>query len=184
MKIKKTKINGCYEILFRRNRDKRGFFLRSYCLNFLKLKKINFSIKQTNISYNKKKYTFRGYHYETKKFKENKIISALNGKALNITIDLRKNSKTYLKVQKKIIKSNTNSILVPAGCANAFLTLENNTVIFYLMSDFFDRRDVNRYAGFKFNDPFFKIKLPAKPLVISKKDLSFKPFNSKINDNR
>ena len=63
-------------------------------------------------------------------------------------------------------------------------TLENNTVIFYLMSDFFDESDVNRYYGFKFNDPFFKIKLPVKPLVISKKDLSFKPFNNKINDNR
>ena len=94
---------------------------------------------------------------------------------LNITIDIRKNSSTYLKITKNILsRSNKKSIFVPGGCANLFLTLENNTIIHYYMNALYKSKEDR---GIRYNDPSFKIKLPIKPKVISLKDKSFKDFN-------
>jgi dTDP-4-dehydrorhamnose 3,5-epimerase len=179
MIFKKTKIDGCYKIIPKKNYDLRGSFHRSFCKNILKNKKINFDIKQCNLSINNKKYTLRGFHFENKPYKEDKIINVISGKIYNVTIDIRKKSKTYL--QKNIITMSSKNgflLLIPAGCANAFLTLEENTVINYFMSDYFTNKK-NRYSGFTYDDPFFSINWPTKPKIISSKDKSFQKFKIK-----
>ena len=140
----------------------------------LKKRKLSFIAKQGNISENPHKGTLRGFHYQ-KNSKDSKIISCISGKMLNITIDIRKNSSTYLKITKNILsRSNKKSIFVPGGCANLFLTLENNTIIHYYMNALYKSKGDR---GIRYNDPSFKIKLPIKPKVISLKDKSFKDFN-------
>ena len=177
MKIKKTSINDCYIIFPEKKIDNRGSFHRSFCEKTLKKKGINFKIKQCNISINKKKNTFRGFHYQIKPYTENKIINVISGSITNITIDLRKKSKSYLKKAYNKIDSKDNySILIPAGCANAFFTLENNTVIHYYMSAIFEDQNKSKYQGFRYNDPFFKVKLNDTPRVLSKQDISFENF--------
>lgn len=177
MKIKKTIIDGCYILNPIKKRDTRGSFHRLFCEEFFKRKNINFKIKQTNISNNKKKFTFRGFHYQTKPYNESKIISVNHGKILNITVDLRRNSKSFLKKTYNYLNAEQGkSILIPAGCANAFFTLKDSTIVHYYMSAIFEKQKKSNYQGFRFDDPFFNINLPAKPKVLSKKDKIYSNF--------
>jgi dTDP-4-dehydrorhamnose 3,5-epimerase len=173
MKFKKLSIEGQYLISHKVFKDGRGFFKRSFCLNELKKKKLKFNVKQGNISENFKKGTIRGFHYQ-KNRSDSKILTCINGSILNVTIDIRKRSKTFLKITKNILNSkNKNSILVPGGCANLFLTLNNNTIIHYYMNEFYNSK---KDMGFRFNDKFFNLKWPITPKIISKKDKSFLDF--------
>jgi dTDP-4-dehydrorhamnose 3,5-epimerase len=172
MLIKSTRFDKLFVISKKKFIDKRGYFIRDFCSK--ELKKINFKIRQTNISYNQKKYTLRGFHYQPKPFEEAKIISCISGEILNVSIDLRKESKTYFKVfKKKISDKNFQSLHIPKGFANAYLTLKPKTKILYYMSEYYKS---NKGCGIKYNDIFFSIKWPHKPKIISSKDLNFKNF--------
>ena len=96
MLIKKTDFKDLLIIEKNLFKDLRGHFHRDYCDK--ELSKINFKVKQTNISFNKKKFTLRGFHRQLPPFEERKIITCISGEILNISIDLRRKSKTYLKV--------------------------------------------------------------------------------------
>jgi dTDP-4-dehydrorhamnose 3,5-epimerase len=152
------------------HKDERGLFRRHYCENELKEIGINFTVKQGNISENAKKHTIRGFHYQKVPSKESKIISCISGSIFNVIIDLRKNSPTFLKLQEFNISSESRqSLYIPVGCANAFLTLENNTWIHYYMNDFFTTDSL----GFRYNDPAFAINWPVKPKHMSEKDRNY-----------
>ena len=176
MLVKKTKFKDLYLIKKNKFKDKRGYFYRDFCNK--ELKSLNFDIKQTNISFNNKKLTLRGFHYQIKPNQEKKIITCIQGSILNISIDLRKKSKTYLKFFKKILSENNGeSIYVPEGFANAYLTLKEKTKILYYMSEFYKP---SQARSIRYDDKFFAIKWPYKPKVISKKDLNIKDF--KLNE--
>lgn len=172
MKIVKTKFKDTYLINHSKKIDKRGFFMRGICTKILKRKKIHFSIKQTNYSYNKKKLTLRGFHFQTSPFSEKKIITCVKGKILLIIVNIDKKSKYYLKHLKFILLENLNqSVLISKNCATAFLTLEPETLVFYYMSSYFKK---NKGKGIRYNDPKLKINWPKKPKIISSRDLNFK----------
>jgi len=150
--------------------DERGLFRRHYCEKELKENGIYFTVKQGNISENAKKHTIRGFHYQEAPSKESKIISCISGSMFNVIIDLRKNSPTFLKCQEFNISSvSRQSLYIPVGCANAFLTLEDNTWIHYYMNDFFTTDSL----GFRYNDPAFAINWPVKPEHMSEKDRNY-----------
>tara|TARA_B100000787_G_scaffold166257_1_gene151201 strand:- start:3025 stop:3549 length:525 start_codon:yes stop_codon:yes gene_type:complete len=173
MIFKKNKIKGVFLIKHDLVKDVRGVFKRSFCKRVLK--KYNFDVKQGNISENIKKLTLRGFHYQKLPSKESKIITCISGKIYNIVLDLRKQSKTYKKWTKIILDDkNRDSLLIPYGCANAYLTLEKNTIIHYYMSDFYNPKS---YKGIRYNDPNFKFIWPYKPKIISDRDNNFKDFN-------
>lgn len=172
MKLIKTKFNNTYIIDHQKKKDNRGFFMRAFCEKIFLKKKIKFNIKQTNFSYNKKKYTLRGFHYQKKPFSEDKIVSCVKGKLLVILVDINKNSKNYLKHIKVVLSDDLNrSILISKNCATAYLTLSNDTLVFYYMSNFFNKK---KGSGFRYNDPRLNIKWPHKPNIISKKDMSYR----------
>lgn len=174
MKIKNYKIHNFYFIKLEPYSDNRGKFLRNYCLKEIE-KKYSFKIKQCNLSINKKKGTLRGFHFQKSPSKESKIINIISGSIFNVVVDLRKKSPTYMKIISFKISSKQNkSFLVPEGCANAFLTLEDNTVIQYFMSDYFKK---DSYSGFNYNDPSLNIKWPFKPKIISYRDKNLKFLN-------
>jgi len=176
MNYSKLKIQDAILFAPKKNFDSRGFFSRTFCEKEIKKVGINFKIKQCNLSFNKKKHTFRGMHYSHNFHKENKILCVVNGSIENYMIDLRRNSRTYLKKIKVVIDSKKNNLIyVPTGCANGFLTLKDNTLVHYYMDNFFSKK-INSYYGIRYDDPFFKIKLKSKPVVISQKDKSFKNF--------
>ena len=177
MKFYNTKIKNCFIIKNKIIKDHRGSFTRIFCENLYYKKKINFKVKQSNISENLKKGTFRGFHFQKKPFTENKVINCISGSILNAVIDLRKNSPSFKKIILiEMSAANKKSIYVPAGCANAFLTLQNKTYIHYLMSDFYNK-NIKRYSGIRYDDKLVKkVKWPFKPKILSKKDLSFPDF--------
>jgi dTDP-4-dehydrorhamnose 3,5-epimerase len=174
MLFQKQKIKGLIVIKPESFVDKRGLFRRSYCLNELKLKKINFTIKQVNISENKNIQTLRGFHYQKYPFSEDKIITCIQGEIHNIVLDMRQKSKTYMKWQSfNLSEQNKLALLVPKGCANAYLTLKKKTWILYFHSQFYKP---GYEKSIKYNDPKFNFDWPKKAKVISKKDNSIKFF--------
>ncbi len=168
MKFEKTLIKDLSLIRPETYKDKRGSFRRYYCQQEFKKNKTPFDIKQINISENFKKGTLRGFHYQSGKFAESKIFTPVRGSVYLVVVDLRKKSKTFLKkIEITIDSRDHTSVLIPKGCANAFLTLEDNTVIIYNMSQFYSAKHAK---GFHYLDPLINVKWPIKPKVISEKD--------------
>ena len=125
MKLIKTKFSGIFKIKGNKKKDDRGYLLRNFCKNELKKKSINFNIKQTNISYNKSKGTFRGFHYQKKPNSEKKIINCFKGSIFLYVLDIDKKSENYLQSLKFLLKENdTNSIYISKNYATAFITLK------------------------------------------------------------
>jgi len=155
--------------------DERGVFRRSYCKNEFLQYGIDFDVMQGNISENFKKHTMRGFHYQIPPSNESKVLSCISGSLYNVVIDLRKESKTYQKwIVLEVSALKKESIYVPAGCANAFLTMDDNTIVHYYMGDSFSP---NTYRGFRYNDSMFSVKWPCEPAVISEKDLNFPDYS-------
>ena len=174
MIIQEQLLAGVYLFSAELHMDERGLFRRHYCEKELKNNGIIFSVKQGNISENNRKYTLRGFHYQKAPSTESKIISCLTGSIYNVMIDLRKGSSTFLKWQEfRLSAAGRESLYVPVGCANAFLTLEDNTWVHYYMNDFFSTESL----GFRYNDPAFPIPWPTTPKYISDKDKNYPDLN-------
>lgn len=168
MHIKKTKFLNVKILSSSKKRDHRGYFHRIYCSDFLKKKKIPFKLCQSNISYNKKKGTLRGLHYQTGKKKETKIITCIKGSAQFYVLDVNKNSKNYMNYLKvKLSEKNENIIYVPKGFATGFQTLEKDTTIIYFIDNSYSKEHSRVIT---FMDKRLNIKLPLKISNISKKD--------------
>lgn len=175
MNFKELGIKGVFLLTPNIFKDSRGYFNRSYCKEEFKKNGLECNIEQCNISENPGKGTLRGFHYQISPYEETKTISCLTGSIFNVTLDLREESPTFLKsFSIKLSSKSKESIFVPKGCANAWLTLEKNTILNYFMGSSykpgFDK-------GIKFNDKFFNIKWPSEPKIISKKDISYADFD-------
>ena len=174
MKFVNQKIDGIYLIKPTLHQDERGVFRRSFCEDEFASHGIKFNVKQGNISENFKKHTLRGFHYQISPSKESKIISCITGSIYNVVIDLREDSETYHEwFALEISSINKESIYVPEGCANAFLTMSENTIVHYYMGDSFS---LNTYHGIRYNDPMFSVDWPFEPKVISQKDLNISDY--------
>jgi len=168
MKFYKQKIEGVWLIEAEPFKDSRGMFFRHFCKKEYEANGLNSNIVQTNVSKNNKKYTLRGMHYQLKPFQEDKTMFCLSGAIYDIIVDLRPGSKTYLKwIPVELNSKAPLSLYLPAGCANGYLTKEDNTAILYYMSEFYSPQ---AYRGFRYNDPAFNFRWAAEPLVISEKD--------------
>ena len=170
MIFKKQQLDGVFLLEAQPNIDDRGAFRRHFCQKELAENGILFSVKQGNISENTHKHTLRGFHYQKSPSQESKIISCISGSIYDIMIDLRRESPTFLSWQEFSLSADgRESLFVPVGCANAFLTLEDDTKIHYYMNDFF----TSESFGFRYNDPMFSIQWPFQPAHLSPKDLNY-----------
>ncbi len=174
MIFQQQKIPGVYIIEPEAYSDERGLLRRHFCQKEFAKKGILTDIKQCNISENKKLHTIRGFHYQLAPFGENKILSCIKGTIHDIVLDMRENSDTYLQWESFMLtEQNRLSLSVPMGCANAYLTLEDNTWIFYYHSEFYTP---DAEAGIRYNSSFFKFDWPVEPLIISEKDKNLPDF--------
>ena len=170
MKITRLMISGCYKIFFEPNIDNRGYFTRTYCKKEFKKFGINDKWVQNNLSLNKNKNTLRGLHFQTKPFEEDKLVRCIQGSVVDYILDLRKKSKTYMKLVKiKLSDKNFFSVYVPRGCAHGYITLEKNTILSYFVTNYYKKKNERTFSFF---DERLKIKFPIKPKHISKKDLN------------
>ena len=174
MTFKKQNIDGVFLIVPELHKDERGVFRRSFCQKEMEQHGINIDVKQGNISENFKKHTLRGFHYQVEPTFESKILSCVTGSLYNVVIDLREKSKTFRQsVVLEIAAEERGSIHVPAGCANAFLTMSDQTIVHYYMGDFFNP---DTYGGIRYNDPAFKVEWPCEPKIISERDLNLPDY--------
>jgi dTDP-4-dehydrorhamnose 3,5-epimerase len=172
--FKETPLKSAYMVELQRLEDERGFFARAWCQQEFEAHGLNPRLVQCNISFNHKKGTLRGMHYQTAPFEEAKLVRCTNGTLYDVIIDLRPESPTYRQHFGVILTSEARNMLyIPEGFAHGFLTLADNTEIFYQMSEFY----APDYArGVRWNDPAFGINWPAPVTVISKRDASYPDF--------
>jgi len=170
-----TKLKGAFIIELEKLEDERGFFTRSWDQKKFKDLNLNANIVQCNISFNKKKGTLRGMHYQASPFEEAKLVRCTKGKIFDVIIDLRNDSSTFKKwIGIELSAENYKLLYVPEGFVHGFQTLEDNTEVFYQMSQY----HMPEYSrGICWDDKSFEISWPIKPPVISKKDLSYAPFD-------
>lgn len=170
-------LKGAYEIeLFYLN-DERGGFSRIFCENEFKKNGLNKHFVQINQSYNIQKGTIRGMHFQKQPFSEVKLIRCVKGSVIDVIIDLRKDSNTFLKhVKVELSEQNRKMIYVPEGFAHGFQTLENNSELIYHHTQFYNS---SAEDGLRYNDEALNINWPLPVSIISERDKK----HSLINNN-
>jgi dTDP-4-dehydrorhamnose 3,5-epimerase len=174
MIFKETKIKGAFLIEPELIPDKRGFFARSFCKDEFKKHGLETDIVQCNISYNKKKGTLRGMHYQVPPSEEEKIVSCIKGSIFDVIVDLRKNSPSYLQWHsEKLLADSFRMLYLPKGCAHGFQTLEDNCIVYYQMGESYHPACAR---GLRWNDPSIGIVWPVTAKIISEKDKNYGNF--------
>jgi dTDP-4-dehydrorhamnose 3,5-epimerase len=174
MRFIETKLKEAYIIELEMKEDERGFFARSFCHEEFEKNGLNPNIVQCNISYNKKKGTLRGMHYQVAPYEEAKIVSCTSGAIYDVIIDLRQNSSTYCQwLAVELSDKNCKILYIPEGFAHGFQTLEDNTTVFYQMSEFYHPECAQ---GIRWDESTFGIKWPLSEQIMSKKDINYPDF--------
>jgi len=172
----RTKLPGVVEIELALHCDERGFFARSWCQKEFEAEGLNSNTVQCNVSFNEKKGTLRGMHFQAAPSPEAKLVRCTQGAIYDVVIDVRAESPTYKQwVGLKLTAENRRMLYIPEGCAHGFLTLEDKTEVFYQMSEFY-HPELAR--GFRWDDSAFQIRWPAKVEVISERDRTYPDFES------
>ncbi len=175
MKFIPTPLTGAFVIELEERGDERGFFARAFCIKEFESNGLNQSIVQINNSLSKDTGTLRGMHYQLAPKSEDKIVRCIKGRLFDVIIDIRSESKTFKNwFGVELSAENRLSLYVPKGFAHGFITLEENTEAFYLVTEFYSPI---HERGIRYNDPEFNIKWPIEPKIISDKDLNHPDFN-------
>jgi dTDP-4-dehydrorhamnose 3,5-epimerase len=129
---------------------------------------------QCNVSFNAHKGTLRGLHYQSVPHQEAKLVRCTAGAIYDVIVDLRSGSPDFKKhVSVTLSAANHDMLYVPEGLAHGFMTLEDNTEVFYQMSEFYFPESSK---GVRWNDPAFGIEWPSTPSVISDRDQSYADY--------
>jgi len=174
MTFQETKLPGVFEIQLGIKSDKRGFFARSWCKNEFEGHGLNPGLVQCNVSFNTRRGTLRGMHYQTAPHAETKLVRCTRGAIYDVVVDLRPHSQMFKRwIGVGLTDENRKMVYVPEGCAHGFLTLEDDTEVFYQMSEFYHPESAR---GVRWNDPAFRIEWPARVEVISERDQTYPNF--------
>jgi dTDP-4-dehydrorhamnose 3,5-epimerase len=174
MIFSETRLKGAFLIEPERKEDHRGFFARTWCEQEFESHGLNPRLVQCSISFNKKKGTLRGMHFQIAPFEETKLVRCTKGEIFDVIIDLRPNSKTFKKHFSVILNEENRLMLyIPGGIAHGFQTMADNTEVFYQMSQFYSPE---HSSGVRWNDPAFGIQWPQDDRIIIDRDLNYPDF--------
>lgn len=166
MIFKETKLKGSFIIDIDPREDERGFFARSWCKDEFKQYGLNPRLVQCNISFNKKRGTLRGMHYQTAPFAEAKLVRCTMGEIYDVIIDLRRDSQTFRQwISVELTAENRRALYVPEDFAHGFQTLTDNTEVFYQMSEFYHPECMH---GVRWDDPVFGVQWPIQSIIYGK----------------
>ena len=174
MKFTESPLKGAYIIELSPCEDERGHFMRSFCAEEFKKRGLKHIMVQSNVSLSRKKNTLRGMHFQQNGHEEVKLIRCTRGRILDTIIDLRKDSPTYCQHFSIELSANGfKTLYIPENFAHGFITLEDNSEIFYQVSAFYSSGNED---GIRWNDPLFKIEWPTDEPIISEKDNAHKNY--------
>ena len=170
MKFTETKLKGAFIVEIKQLEDERGFFGRSWCKHEMEEHGLNGNIAQANTSFSKKKGTMRGIHFQRHPNEETKIIRCTKGAIYDVIVDLRKDSPTFMQwIGVELTEDNYKMVYVPENFGHGFLTLKDNSEVYYLVTNFYTP---SAEGGIRYNDPALNINWPVPVTVVSEKDRS------------
>lgn len=148
--------------------DSRGFFSRFYCAEEFKELGFNQLISQMNYTLTKQKGTIRGMHFQYPPHTEIKIVTCIQGKILDVAVDVRKGSPTFLQWHAEILSAeNQSSLYIPGGFAHGFQALTDDCLLFYIHSAFYAS---NAEGALNALDHILAIDWPLEMIEISERD--------------
>ena len=169
-----TSLRGACIIDPQRLEDDRGFFARTFCREEFSAHGLKPDFVQCNISFNVRKGTLRGMHYQDKPYEEAKLVRCTRGAIFDVIVDIRKDSPTYRQwVGVELTADNRRMLYVPEGFAHGFQTLEDDSEVFYQMAQMYRPESAR---GIRWNDPTFDIRWPSSANVISARDAGYPDF--------
>jgi dTDP-4-dehydrorhamnose 3,5-epimerase len=176
MVFRETELRGAYVIDLEPIEDERGFFARAWCVNEFADHGLNPRLVQCNVSFNHRKGTLRGMHFQTAPHEEAKIVRCTRGAIYDVIVDLRPASATFKGwIGVELTAENRSMLYVPEGFAHGYQTLVEDTETFYLVSEFYAP---GAEGGLRWNDPTFGIAWPDEQGVfLSDKDRNWPDFS-------
>jgi dTDP-4-dehydrorhamnose 3,5-epimerase len=172
MQFTETKLRGAYIIELERREDSRGFFARAFCQKEFAAHELKPLIAQANVAYNFKKGTLRGMHFQFPPAAETKLVRCTRGAILDIIVDLRPESSSYLRhVAVELNEENGRALYVPERFAHGYQTLNDNTETSYQVGEFYAP---DYESGLMHDDPRLGLEWPLPVAMISEKDQKFK----------
>jgi dTDP-4-dehydrorhamnose 3,5-epimerase len=176
MVITETKLKGAFVIELEPFSDIRGFFARAWSDLELEAAGLNAHFVESNISFNEKKGTLRGMHYQLAPYEQSKLVRCTRGSIYDVMIDLRPDSTTFRQwVAKELSAENHLMLYVPGGFAHGYQTLEENTEVSYQTTAYYAPE---HGRGVRWNDPAFNIPWPIDNLVMIERDRGYPDFSS------
>jgi dTDP-4-dehydrorhamnose 3,5-epimerase len=165
-----TPLQGAYLIEIDQREDERGFFARLFCKREFTARGLASDFVQQSISYNRRRGTLRGLHFQREPKMEAKLVRCTRGSIWDVIVDLRSSSETLRRWHAEVLTQDNHCMLyVPPGFAHGFQTLEDDTEVVYLISEYYDSELA---AGVRWDDPALGLPWPIlPPTVISERDL-------------
>jgi len=171
LKFTPTPLAGAYVIELERIEDERGFFARSFCQEEFRKQGLKPAIAQCNVSWNRKRGTLRGLHYQAAPHEEARVVRCTRGTVWDVLVDLREGSPTRLRWHaQELSAENRRAFYVPEGFAHGFQALADDSEVLYQMSEFY-HPDLAR--GLRWDDPKLGIRWPLPEPTLSARDRSY-----------
>lgn len=178
MRFTETKLAGAFILDLELREDSRGFFARTFCQKEFEAHGLKPSVAQCNCSYNHRKGTMRGMHYQLPPAAETKLVRCTRGGIYDVIIDLRPGSSTYRQwVGVELTEQNRRQLYVPEMFAHGYLTLTDGAEVAYQVGEFYTP---GYERGIRYDDPVFKIEWPVAIEVISDKDAAWPAFKEEL----
>lgn len=177
MRFDPLPIPGAFRILITPDSDERGFFARRFCADEFARRGLETRFDQRSMSFNAKRGTLRGLHFQAQPFDETKLVRCIRGAAFDVIVDVRPPSPAYGRWHGEELSAENRVILyIPAGVAHGFQTLSDNTEMDYEITSGYV---AEARRGFRYDDPAFGISWPIDEPVINKRDLEWPAFPGK-----
>ena len=175
MRFTETKLEGVYVIEPDRFEDERGFFAPSFSRREFEARGLVGQFVESNISYNVRRGTLRGLHYQAAPHGQAKLVRCTQGAIFDVAVDLRPGSKTFRQwFALELTAENHLMLYLPGDLAHGFQTLEDETEVFYQVSEFYHPES---YEGLRWDDPAFRIEWPdVSERIMLARDLSYPDF--------
>lgn len=174
MDFTETKVQGAFLIAPEKIPDERGFFARTWSETEFEERGLDSRLVQCSLSFNTRKGTLRGMHYQREPYAETKIVRCTRGEIYDVVLDLRTGSQTFKEwVAVQLSADNHQMLYIPKGCAHGFQTLSAGAEVFYQMSEFYRPESA---TGVRWNDPAFAIEWPLEVTVISERDRAYPDY--------
>ncbi len=171
MKFVEAPLKGAFVIELEPIEDERGFFARTFCRREFEEHGLNPNLAQCSISFNRKRGTLRGMHYQVPPHAECKLVRCTRGAIYDVIVDLRRGSPTFARwFGVELSAENRRAIYIPEGFAHGLQTLADASEVLYEISEFYHAESAR---GVRFDDPAFAIRWPLPAAMVSPRDRGF-----------